>query len=519
MKKNRKMLALLSLMLVVVLVAVGCGSTTDAPVTGDDKPSVAKDELIIASPSDAVSLDPHGTNDASSALVMKQIYETLVVQDENMDLKPGLATSWEKIDDLTFEFKLREGVKFHNGEDFTAKDVEFTLLRALKSDHIGHIVGPINSEAIEIIDDYTIRIGTSEPFAPLLAHLAHGASGMLNEKAVTEKGDDYGQHPVGTGPFMLANWSNGEFIELTRFDDHHSVKPEFKTMTFKAISEATNRTIELEIGSIDIANNVTPNEIKRIEDNSDLILLRDPSLGNNYIGFNLTKAPFDDVRVRQAINYALDVDTIVEAVYQGVGSPAAGALGPSVFAAHTGLEQYGYNVEKAKELMKEAGLENGFSTTIWVNDGNRQRMDIAEILQNQLQQINITTDVQVLEWGAYLENTSKGEHDMFILGWTTVTGDPDYGLYALFHSTQHGPAGNRTFYSNPKVDELLDSARRTADPAERERLYKEAQEIIRDEAPWIFVQDNENLVGIRNNISGLSLHPAGHHIFYNVSFK
>lgn len=168
--------------------------------------------------------------------------------------------------------------------------------------------------------------------------------------------------------------------------------------------------------------------------------------------------------------------------------------------------------------MAEAGYADGFKTTIWTND-NQQRMDIAEIVQNQLKEIGIEAEVKVIEWGAYLDGTANGEHDMFILGWVTVTGDPDYGLYALFHSSQHGAAGNRTFYSNARVDELLDTARGTADPAAREAAYKEAQEIIRDEAPWIFTWTGEDLTGTRSNVKGFTQHPAGHHKLAGVYFE
>ncbi|MBM7614615.1 glutathione ABC transporter substrate-binding protein [Alkaliphilus hydrothermalis] len=517
MRKNKKLLTLLSMMLVLVLVAVGCGTSTETPDTGDATGEV-KDTLIVGQGADVVSLDPHATNDQPSSRVSKQIYNTLVNQNEAMELEPGLAESWEKIDDLTWEFKLRQGVKFHNGEDFTANDVKFTLLRALESAKIGHIVGAINPEGIEVVDNHTIKIATNEPFAPLLAHLAHTAAGMLNEKAVTEGGENYAQNPVGTGPFKFQEWKTGESVTLTRNDDYFADKAKVKTVVFRNITENTARVIELETGGIDIAYDIPPTEVSRVEEDQNLVLLRDESLSTAYIGFNAGKEPYNDVRVRQAINYAIDTDSIVEAVYQGVGKAAKGPLGTNVFGAHTDLEQYGYNLEKAKELMKEAGYENGFKATIMTNE-NQQRMDIAEIVQNQLRDINIETEVQVVEWGTYLDETAAGKHDMFILGWTTVTGDADYGLYALFHSSQFGDAGNRTFWSNDKVDELLDAARVEADPAKRAEYYSEAQEIIREEAPWVFTYNGENLAGTRKNVKGFKQHPAGHHKLVSVYFE
>ena len=519
MRKNKKLIILLSMILAFSLAVVGCSSTGgNEPTTGEQPAgeTPTKDTLVVAQGADAKTLDPHASNDSPSSRVIKQINETLVVQNENMELEPGLAESWEKIDDLTFEFKLKQGVKFHNGEELKASDVKFTLSRAKESANVGHIVGAIDT--IEIVDDYTVRIATAEPFAPLLAHLAHPGSSILNEKAVTDAGDDYGQQPVGTGVFKFVKWTSGDSIELTRNDEYHGEKAKVKNLTFRNIAENTNRTINLETGEIDIAYDVLPSDMSRIEEHEDLTLYRAVNLSTTYIGFNAQKKPFDDVRVRQAINYAVDVESIIGAVMQGVGEQANGPLGPNVWASNQSLEPYGHDVEKAKALLAEAGYADGFKTSIWTND-NKTRMDIAEIVQNQLKAVNIEAEVQVVEWGAYLDGTARGEHDMFILGWTTVTGDADYGLYALYHSSQFGDAGNRTFYGNERVDELLDKARVAVDPAERETLYLEAQQIIRDEAPWIFLYSGEYLDGARANVGGFVQHPAGHHDLKSVYFK
>ncbi|ABR49059.1 extracellular solute-binding protein, family 5 [Alkaliphilus metalliredigens QYMF] len=521
MFKSKKVLLLLSLILVFALVAVGC-SSPEAPAGGEEvvegEVTESKTVLVVGQGADAVSLDPHATNDQPSSRVSKQIYDTLVEQDQNMALQPGLATSWEEIDELTFEFTLKQGVVFHNGEAFTANDVKFTLLRALESTHIGHIVGQIDPEGIEIIDDHTIRISTTEPFAPLLAHLAHTATAMLNETAVTEAGEDYGQHPIGTGPFVFDKWNTGDSIELLRNDNYHGEAPKIEKVIMRSITENANRTIELETGQIDIAYDISPNDVNRVEAHDDLILLRQPNFSTAYVGFNVAKEPYNDVRVRQAINYAVDMEAIVEAVYQGVGAPAKGPLGPNVWASNQSLEEYGFDQEKAKELLAEAGYPEGFKTTLWTNQ-NQQREDIATIVANQLGQIGIEAEISVVEWGTYLEDTAAGKHDMLIMGWTTVTGDPDYGLYSLFHSKSTGTAGNRSFYGNDRVDELLDLGRRSADPVEREAYYMEAQVIIRDEAPWIFTWSGEDLNGTQSDVRGFVPHPAGHHKLHGVYFE
>jgi peptide/nickel transport system substrate-binding protein len=211
------------------------------------------------------------------------------------------------------------------------------------------------------------------------------------------------------------------------------------------------------------------------------------------------------------------MSAVVNAVYLGVGAPAKGPLGPNVFGANLDLVEYAKNIERAKQLLADAGFPNGFTTTIWTNE-NQARVDIAEIVQEQLAAVGIEVKIEVVEWTKYLADTAAGLHDMFILGWTTVTADADYGLFALFHSSAKGTAGNRTFYGNDRVDELLNIGRTTVDANARLAAYKEAQQIIRDDAPWIFTWTGENIAGTRANVVGFVQHPAGHHKLVDVSF-
>lgn len=513
MKRSWQILALL---LVLMLVVSSC-SPAPAEEGGEEATEPADEDAVVfvAQGSDAVTLDPHGQNDQPSSRVRVQMFDTLLMQTKDLEYVPLLATEWTQVDDLTIEFKLREGVKWHNGEDFTADDVVYSLRRAIESPSVGQIVDMINPDKVEKVDDLTVRVGTDEPFGPLLAHLSHPAISMVNEKAVTDAGDNVDITPVGTGPYKLKNWARGDYVELERNDDYWGEPAKTKYITFRNVSENANRTIELETGGVHIAYDIAPNDVSKIEDNADLTLVRDANFSTTYIGFNASKEPFDKPEVRQAINHAVNMDEIVEAVYFGVGNKAAGPLGSNVAFANQDLEPYEYNPELAKEMLAEAGYPDGFDLVIWTND-NQVRQDIAEIVQNQLQQIGINASMEVLEWGSYLANTAAGEHDMFILGWTTVTGDADYGLYALFHSSQFGDAGNRTFYKNDRVDELLDIGRTSVVEADRAAAYQEVQEIIREDAPWIFTWNGEDLVGTSNKISGFELHPAGHYRLHNV---
>lgn len=504
---SKKKLGFLSLTAAMLFTVTGCGS-------GDAN----TDRLVVAQNADASTLDLHGGNDANSSLVNAQIFETLVRQDESMNIQPGLALEWREIDELTYEFDLKQDVYFHNGEKFTAEDVAFTFQRASTSPNVAPIVGQIDPDSIEIIDEYTIRIGTHEPFAPLLAHLAHTASGIMNEKAVEEAGQSVGQQPVGTGAFQFVEWQSGDYILLERFDDYHGELPAYKELSIRPISDPGNRLIELETGSVDIAIRIPGAERQGIADNDNLELVHDQSFSTQYIGFNLNKEPFNDVRVRQAINYAVNVEAILDSVLEGVGVVSQGPISPNVFGAHQNGPIYEFDVERAKELMAEAGLEDGFDTTIWTVN-SEPNITIATAVRNQLEEIGIRADIEQYEWATYLDAISENDHEMFIVAWSSVTGDADYGLYPVFHSSVTPSGGNRVYYANDRVDDLLDAARSTTSQEERQELYAEAQEIIVEDAPWAFLINGEESAGLRSNVRGFTLNPAGHHRFANVYFE
>ncbi len=347
--------------------------------------------------------------------------------------------------------------------------------------------------------------------------MAHPVAAILNEKAVTDVGDAYGLRVVvGTGPFRFDEWAIQSHIRLVRNDDYWGEPAKVDAVVFRPIQEGAVRAIELETGGVDIAYDLEPIDRMRLEFDPNIKLATTESLSATYVGFNVLKPPFDNLLVRQAINYAIDVAPLVEVIFEGQAVQAFGPLSSNVFGAHTELEPYEYDPAKARQLLTQAGYPNGFKTSIWTND-NPLRMQVAEVLQQNLQDIGIDATVEIKEWGAYLEETGAGMHDMFILGWVTVTADADYGLYALFHSSQHGSSGNRTFYTNERVDELLDYARSTSDQEARLAAYHEVQEILREEAPWVFLLFPYDIHGMRSNIDGFVPHPAGHHFLGRVT--
>ncbi len=279
-------------------------------------------------------------------------------------------------------------------------------------------------------------------------------------------------------------------------------------MTFKVVPESATRVADLETGNAHITDPVEPNEVQRINDSGVASVNQTASSSLSYIGFNIDKEPFNDEKVRQAISMLVNKEEIIEGVYEGFGVPAIGPLAPDVFGFTENVDAIDYNVEKAKELLKEAGYEDGFKTTIWTND-NQQRMDIAVLVQQELKKANIDVEIETLEFGTYLEKTAAGEHDMYILGWSVPTGDADYGLYALFHSSQKGDPGNRSFYENAEVDKLLDEGRQETDPDKRLDIYEEAQQLIIKDAPMVFIHHQEYLTGVSNKVKGYSIDNSG----------
>lgn len=508
----RRKFYLLVAALLSIFLFVSCGGSKEETA----KKGGVKDTLVVANGADAKSLDPHATNDASSSRVTVQIYDRLVEQDDNMNIVPSLAESWEQPDGMTTIFHLKKGIKFHNGDELKASDVKFSLDRMKASPQVSHIIGTVDK--IEVIDDYTVKIITSEPFGALLNHLTHPTAAIMSEKAVKAAGDSYGQHPVGTGPYKFVSWQSGDKITLEANPDYFLGVTPIKNVVFRPVTEASNRTIGIETGELDLAYDIEGLDREKLRNDDSIVFLEEPSFGIDYIGFNTRKAPFDNVKVRQAIATAINADDFITAVYKGSGEKANSLIGPKVFGYTTEAKAWEYNVEKAKQLLAEAGYPNGFKAKIWINE-NVERRDIAIILQAQLKEIGIDLAVETLEWGAYLDGTARGDHELFMLGWVTVTGDADYGLYPLLHSSSFGGAGNRAFYHNPKVDELLSKARVSINQEERKELYKEVQIIAQEEVPYYVTAYKSQNAALQKNIENFKLKPAGHHRLYGVKFK
>lgn len=538
-----KKFSFIALLGVLILILAACtdDSNVEEEATEGEEAAAEGGTLTLAIPSDAVSMDPHGSNDVPSEQIRDTIYEPLLTQDENFEIVPVLAEEYEQIDETTWEFKLREGVTFHDGSEFNAEVVEANIERVkdiAKASPRSFLLEMVSE--VNIIDDYTVELVTEYPFAPLANNLTHGAGKMISkdlidadyQQALDEAGSDLtleeyyelraeggsehedvaneissfvGQlvesEPVGTNYFKFDSRSPGEQTAVVRNDDYWGDTSLLDGVNFKVVSEPGSRIAELESGSSDAILATLSSNIERVDSNEDVTLLRNDSVSIDYIGFNTEKEPFNDPKVRQAITHAFDSEAVLDGVYNGSGTPAEAPLAPGVLGYSEDLEGLGYDMDRAQELLDEAGVED-LTINLMVNDDNPERVDVALWLQESLSTLGITVNVEQVEWGAYLAATGAGEHDMFILGWSNSTGDPDNGIAPLFHSDNIGDTGNRSFYNNPELDSILDEARQSTEESEREQLYMDAQQILVDDAPAIFIRHGENLNAHGNHVEG-----------------
>ncbi len=530
---------------IMLLILSACSDDSEVTPDGEESAEAEGGDLVMSFPTDIISMDPHGSEDTPSEQVRNTIYEGLVKHDENMDIIPGLATEWEQIDETTWEFKLREDVTFHDGSEFNAEVVKANIdriqdvARASPREFILEMISEVN-----IIDDYTVEIVTEYPFSPLLGNLSHGAGKMLSKDLIDEDyqnaldeagldttleeyyeireigGEEHEeiasqisnstgaiveQNPVGTGYLQFDSRNPGETTKLVAYEDYWDGPPTIDSAEFKAVSETNSRIAELETGTSDFIARSESNNIDRIESNENLTLEKTDALAIDYIGINTEKEPFNNKLVRQAITHAFDQEAVLSGVFNGSGTPAIGPLSPVTLGYDENLERLEYDMDRARELLKEAGYEDGFDATIMVNEDNPERLDTAIWMQESLAELNINIDIEQVEWGAYLEMTGNGEHDMFVLGWSNPPADPNHLLSTLFHSDMIGSAGNRSFFSNEEFDALIDEGKKESDEGAREEIYKQAQEILIDEAPAIFIRYPENLNAYQSNISGLKI--------------
>jgi len=465
----------------------------------DDEPGT----LRMGSQWGVGSLDPM---EGSTQLQRIGIFESLVSLDWDVSIQPQLATDWETIDDQTWEFTLRDDVTFHDGEEFDADAMVFSLERTLDE---GLSTLPI--ESVDATSEYTIEVKTTEPFAPLLAHLTRRSTVAMSPASVDD-GDVI--EPVGTGPFIFESWtSEAGDITLSRNDEYYGTVPAVTDLVYENVDDGQTRELKLRNDEVDIATQISPTAATRIEEEADTTTQTYSTPRLRYCSFNLTEPPVDDVRVRQAFMSGIDMETIVNELLDGYGEPAAGLLPPLAGDWHVdGIDPYAHDPETATSLLEDAGWESNsdgvrtrdgepLEITLWTYDSRPALSTIAEAIQNQLSEVGFDAEVRVTDWGAMDDAKESGEASMTLES-TTVFADPsDPDRLRFFVHTEEGKAVG---YETDRIDELLAAGRHELDREERVNIYHEVQEIAHEELPVAPLTYQENVIGLQSRVEGTS---------------
>lgn len=533
----KKFFLFFSLLLFVGLIACSSDEHDEKEVPTNDnngEEEGASDEepeeggtIVVGTSTEPESLDPHNTGQAAANIITGNIGASLVYQNpETMEFEPYLAESWETSDDgKVWTFKLREGVEFHNGSELSAEDFVNTYERAKETNFVAS--GNLEElESAEAKDDYTLILTLKEPFAPLLQYLSDsGWLQPLPTDAIDEE-KDFNRELIGAGPWKFEEWDNGQSITLSRFSDYDWA-PEFydnkghvypDKLEYKFIGETQTMLAALDSGSIDIATNVPANQIQQYIDDDDYYVLERSRNGLGiFIEFNLENPIFEDIEIREAINYAVDKESLLKAVLDDQGEVSYGPLPSSFFGYDENVEDYGfqYDVEKAKELIESVGYSEG-DDGIYEKDGEKLEvelmtqvegetwMETATLLQSMLGQAGIEVSIDAREWGSLLETATNHQFEMTLMGYTY--NDPDV-LNLFLHSDEANGGLNAGSINDSHLDDLIEKGRKTVDQEERKEIYHEIQEYVVEQAYWApLITENQYYV-VNKNIKNITLHP------------
>jgi peptide/nickel transport system substrate-binding protein len=506
-------------MLVIIRVALALAGIL--ALTAPAGAQISRDVLVVGMEAEPPGLDPGQALGLHTLRVTHQLFETLVTTpDDSTDVVPGLAESGTTArDGLGWTFKLRRGVRFHDGTPLDAAAVKFTFDRVIDPSHPhakngkwSFVVGYLSSvKSVDVIDPSTVRLNLKYPTSSLLALLALPNCAIVSPTSFAKNHADFNSRPVGSGRYRLETWDRGSRLVLRRNDDYWGVKGRPQTIVYRAIPDATARVTELLTGGVDVILPIAPDFIERLERNPQLSVHKKTGLTVWYVGFNVEKKPFTDKRVRQALNHAVNKEAIVRDILKGTGVPAIGPLLPGTWAADPGVRKYPYDPAAARRLLAEAGYPNGFEVEFWVPEsgsGMQSPVEMSTVIQSNFAAVGVKAPLKTFEWGSYLGKIRSDAPAMFALSWFLKSEDPDLSLYPLFFS-KNTPLPNRSNYANLDVDQLLLQARQVADRTKRAELYRRAQQIIVDDAPWVFVDHELQVVATRANVKGFKLHPSG----------
>ncbi len=505
--------------------------------------------FIYCSEGSPSAFNPQITTDGTSNnAAAHTIYERLIeFKYGETKLEPGLAESWKVTPDgLTYTFKLRKGVKFHKTNFFTptrefnADDVLFSFNRQRLKKHPFHLVNGGHYEyfsAMEMqtlikelkkIDSYTIQISLSRPEAPFLANMAMSFMSILSKEYGDQliqqnKKENIDHYPVGTGPFIFKKYKKDTLIRYYANEDYYKGKPNIDKLVFSITTDPSVRYQKLKTGECDLIIEPSPADLSDIRKNQHISLQEGPGMNIAYLAMNVKKKPFDDLNVRKAINHALNRNSYINAIYMGNATVAKNPIPPSLWSYNNNIPGYDYNIAKAKKFIKRSKYPNGFETELWTlpvtRPYNPNGKKMGEMMQADLAKIGIKVKLVSYDWPTYLSKSRQGEHQLIQLGWTGDNGDPDNFLYVLLGCSSVDAGSNVSKWCNNKFNKKIVAAKTTTNINKRTKLYKEAQNIFYQRAPWVPIAHSTIFRAMKNNVKGYKIDPLGGDIFTHVSFE
>ncbi|HLU03603.1 MAG TPA: ABC transporter substrate-binding protein [Advenella sp.] len=491
-------------------IAVACALNVAQAAANQFRLGIAKDLL---------TLDPIASSDNPSIWTQLLIYDQLVKPSaDGTKIEPGLADKWEiSQDGKTYTFHLRENAKFSDGKPVTADDVIFSLKRAAgEKSGWARFFKPITG--YEKVDDRTVKLSLDAPFTPMLNNLALFSASVLPAALLEQKGEEFFNAPIGSGPFSLKAWQKGQRVSLDKNPNYwQQGKPAVEQASLEIIGDDNARILKLKANELDAAMDIPFNQVAMLQNDPNIKTAVAKVFRTDLVQLNTSKKPFDDIRVRQALNYAINKQTIIQGVLKGNGEPAASSL-PIMAHHNTDIKPYPYDLAKAKQLLAEAGLADGFKATLLIPSGDVTSRQVGLVIQNALSKIGVTIQVQTIESSSQFTTTKAGNYEMSLTYTTSDTIDPDQ----LIGFTAVNPERANALHTNWKserVNTLYAEERKTAEGAERGRMFKEIEAIVNREAPFIFLYHQGVPYAYRSNIEGFKVLPTSNYRLEEVRVK
>jgi len=480
-------------------------------------------ELRVLLSSQLTTLAPFDTTDTDSAAVRYSIYNGLLTMTESGTPQADLATTWTISDDgLDYDFTLRQNVVFHDGTPFNAKAVQSSfayLLREGNNTSASAYYRPY-VDSIEVIDEYTVRFELKTAFAPFLNYLAHPAAHIVSPTAIELYGDTIGEHPVGTGPFKFVEWVRGDHLTLDRFDGYYGFRPGVASIVYRIVPEPSTRMALLETGEADIILRVSPDEATQLEGKPDIRLETTITARVIYFALNMNRPPLDDVRVRQAINHAVNVRGIIDALFGPDVPQADSPIAPTVYG-YAPTKTYDYDPDLARRLLEEAGVKpSDISLSVWAPNGRYvQDATIAQAVAQQLSEFGFDINLRIFGDFAEFNEVSftdlRGDLNMY--GWAPGTLEAEGGMYQILHGDRANVFGNNAGYNSEEFNNALVAARTLTSEEGKLAAYADVQRIVMDDAPWLFLEVQPVITAMAANVHGVFLLPSEHLILRGVS--